>query len=251
MSGVIANPPGECCTKATLFEGTPSGKDIKITNGNDAYLAEAATPTKKAVLYIPDIFGIWQNSKLMADSFAAKGYTTLIPDIFNGDALTLPFPEGFDLFKWFAEGSSGDNPHDAEHIDPIVKAGIDALKGMGYTSIASVGYCIGAKYTVRHYKSGIQVGFGAHPSFVSEEEFNGITGPFSIAAAETDEIFPQEKRWEAEKLLNKMTIPWEIRVFSGTEHGFAARGDPAVKQQRFAKERAFQQAVDWFDEHLN
>jgi dienelactone hydrolase len=45
-------------------------------------------------------------------------------------------------------------------------------------------------------------------------------------------------------------VPYQINLFSGTEHGFAVRGDPKVKQQRFAKERAFQQAVDWFDEQL-
>lgn len=30
-------------------------------------------------------FGIWQNSKLMADKFTSKRYTCVILDIFNGD----------------------------------------------------------------------------------------------------------------------------------------------------------------------
>jgi dienelactone hydrolase len=45
-------------------------------------------------------------------------------------------------------------------------------------------------------------------------------------------------------------MPWQINLFSGVEHGFAVRGDINVKQQKFAKEQAFLQAVAWFDEHL-
>lgn len=41
-----------------------------------------------------------------------------------------------------------------------------------------------------------------------------------------------------------------MTLFSGVEHGFAVRGDPSVRIQRFAKEQAFLQAVAWFDEYL-
>lgn len=90
----------------------------------------------------------------------------------------------------------------------------------------------------------------AHPSFVSEEELLGIGGPLSIAAAETDSIFPTAKRHESEAILAKTGKPYQITVYSGTEHGFSVRGDPKVKLQKFAKEQAFLQAVNWFNEFL-
>jgi hypothetical protein len=39
-------------------------------------------------------------------------------------------------------------------------------------------------------------------------------------------------------------------VYSDTEHGFAVKGDMSTKKARWAKERAFQQAVTWFTEYV-
>lgn len=178
-------------------------------------------------------------------------------------------PEGFDLMGWIAKGSDGNNPHTPESIDPIIVQGIEYLKSLGYIKIGAVGYCFGAKvslqlsaknpwhrgtnmlqYLIRHYKDGISVGFCAHPSFVTEEELAAITGPLSIAAAETDVIFTTEQRHRSEEILRESKLPWQINLFSGVEHGFAVRGDLSNKVIKYAQDQAFKQAVAWFDEHL-
>lgn len=97
---------------------------------------------------------------------------------------------------------------------------------------------------------GIDVGCMAHPSFVDAEEIKKMTAPLSIAAAETDEIFPAEKRRETEDILKGMKLPYQISLYSGVEHGFAVRGDPNKRETKFAKEAAFLQHVQWFDEHV-
>jgi dienelactone hydrolase len=249
---MASNPPGKCCTKGFLHEGTPTGETFKINGELEAYIARPKdnAKTDKAVLFLPDIFGIWQNSKIMADAFAAKGYTALIVDLFNGDQLPLQLPENLNIMEWFQKGSDGNNPHTPEHIDPVIVKGIEYLKSIGIKRIGSVGYCIGAKYVIRHYKSGVNVGFAAHPSFVSVEELQAFEAPLSIAAAETDNIFSTEKRHESEEVLAKGSQPYQINLFSGVEHGFAIRGDPSVQAQKFAKEQAFEQAIAWFEEHL-
>lgn len=94
------------------------------------------------------------------------------------------------------------------------------------------------------------MGFAAHPSFVTEPELAAITGPLSIAAAETDTIFTTEQRHRSEVILKETGLPYQINLFSGVEHGFAVRGDPNNRVIQFAKEQAFRQAVVWFDEHL-
>lgn len=48
--------------------------------------------------------GIWQNSKLLADRFAASGYPCLVIDLYNGDALALNKPPGFDFRAWMRGG---------------------------------------------------------------------------------------------------------------------------------------------------
>lgn len=231
--------------------GTPAGKMIKIAEGSlDAYLAEASADkahSGAAIILITDIFGFADTSKLIADQFAANGYTTLIPDMFNGDV----FDPSQDPIEFIFKGSNGEKPHTPETVDPIIVAGIKALKeNHGASKVGGVGYCLGAKYVGRHYKSGIDVGFFAHPSLVESDELAAITGPLSIAAAETDMIFPAEKRHESEEILKKTKQPYQISLYSGVEHGFACRGDTSTKVGKFAKEAAFLQAVNWFDTWL-
>ncbi|KAH8746377.1 dienelactone hydrolase [Diaporthe sp. PMI_573] len=246
---MASNPPGQCCTVGVKHDGEPTGKTIKVGQ-YETYVAEPKGKKHDgvALLYIPDIFGIWQNSQLMADQFAENGYHTIIIDVFNGDK--FPNPPPADIMKWFVEGTNGDNPHTKEAVDPIVETALKYLKEQGFTKIGALGYCFGAKYVVRHYKDGIQVGYVAHPSFVDEDELAAITGPLSIAAAETDSIFPTEKRHKSEEILRKVGQPYQINLYSGVEHGFSVRCDLSVKIQKWSKEQAFYQAVAWFDQYL-
>lgn len=105
------------------------------------------------------------------------------------------------------------------------------------------------QYVARHYPA-IQVGFFAHPSFVDEDELAGFKGPLSIAAAETDEIFPAEKRHASEKILAKGGHPYQINLYSQVVHGFSVRCDLSKPVEKYAKEQAFLQAVTWFDTWL-
>ncbi|KAM6480857.1 hypothetical protein HDV62DRAFT_398752 [Trichoderma sp. SZMC 28011] len=81
-----------------------------MDGGINAYLA---TPSEEnahksvGVLFIPEVIGIDANSQLLADGFAAKGYTTLIPDVFNGDAIPLNKFPNVDLLSWVAKGFDG------------------------------------------------------------------------------------------------------------------------------------------------
>ncbi|CAG8979466.1 hypothetical protein HYALB_00010659 [Hymenoscyphus albidus] len=251
---MASNPPAACCTIGVKHDGEATGSTFKI-GSIEAYAAEPSGKNvhkDTAILYIPDVIGIWQNSKLMVDQFAANGYYTLLIDVFNGDALTLNKPEAFDFMSWMTKGTGGNNGHTTKEVDPIVEKAIAFLQEKGYKKIGSVGYCFGAKYVARYMAKGkgIDVGYMAHPSFVEEAELSAITGPLSISAAETDDIFPADKRHKSEIILNDTKLPYQINLFSGVVHGFSVRCDTSKKVEKFAKEQAFLQAVTWFDEHL-
>jgi dienelactone hydrolase len=89
--------------------------------------------------------GIYPNSQLLADSYAAQGYITLIPDVFNGDAIPLNKFPSTDLLSWLTKGFDGKNPHTTEFVDPIIIASIKKLRELGVSKIGGVGYCFGAK----------------------------------------------------------------------------------------------------------
>jgi dienelactone hydrolase len=261
---MTSHPPGKCCVTGHLQVGKTQGT-IENINGTQTYVSHPP-PDKnnsKAILFLSDACGIdIPNSQLLADSFAAAGYTVVMPDLFHGN----PHPindDTVDLYEWLAK-------HPVDRVDPVVEEALKALRKDGkFTWVGAVGYCFGAKYLVRWLKrqdGKIDAGFVAHPSFVEEEELRSMTGGLSIAAAgkippalwrheadrikETDYILTTEKRHESEKILGELDVPWQICLYSDVEHSFAVRPDPSVRRQVFAKERAFEQALGWFGEYL-
>ncbi|KAL1999251.1 hypothetical protein VTN02DRAFT_4824 [Thermoascus thermophilus] len=245
---MASNPPGACCVTGFKHEGNPSG-EIKAIGNIETYFSypkDNKTP-EKAVLILSDVFGIYPNSQLVADDFAAQGYLAVIPDLFQGDAIKLDdFESGkADLPAWLQN-------HQTTHVDPIIESVIKHLREeLGVKKIGGVGYCFGGKYVCRFLKDGkLDAGYTAHPSFITHEELGAIQGPLSIAAAEIDQIFTTPLRHESEEILKKTGQPWQINLFSNVVHGFAVRGDLSVKQNRFAKEQALLQAVYWFGQYL-
>jgi len=265
---MASNPPASCCSTGHAHTGTPTGTHIQLPSTTiAAYLATPPSttpiPSTKAILFVPDILGLHVNNLLLADRFASAGYLTLVVDPFNGDPfpLTKPFailgPTDDLTSDWVAHGSDGKNPHTTAQIDPIVTAAIAYLRSPAHniTRLAAVGYCVGVKYFIRHLddtsKTKIDVGFGAHPSYVTEEELWASRGPLSIAAAgERDLIFTDELRRKTEEILRKKGEVWSIGLYSGVSHGFAVRGDPGREEDQWAMDEAFEQAVRFFGRWL-
>jgi len=242
---MASNPPAQCCTIGVKHEGEASGELIKIGE-IETYITHPSEKTDRAILILPDVIGHkFINVQLIADQFAANGYLTVIPDIFRGDPIPLNRPADFDMATW-RKG------HGVEKIDPIIEDLIKELGGKyGVKKIGGVGYCFGAKGVIRYLKKGkLDAGYVAHPSFVDAEEVEAIEGPLSIAAAETDPIFPAEKRRQTEDILFKKDTPWQINLYSDVQHGFAVRADISQPKIKWAKEQAFFQAVAWFDEYV-
>jgi dienelactone hydrolase len=127
------------------------------------YNANTSSP---ALLHITDIFGLpLLENRLLADSFAANGWLVLLPDLFAGDAISVEEQEaGLNLTEWFTL-------HPTPAIDAIINKTIAYMREeLGVESIGAVGYCFGGKYVPRFLKQkgGVNVGFIAHPSSLTE-----------------------------------------------------------------------------------
>ncbi|PVH97185.1 alpha/beta-hydrolase [Periconia macrospinosa] len=248
---MASNPMGRCCTVGVKHEGTAKG-EFKDVGGVPSYVVYPEDKnTQNAIVIFTDVHGYkFINSQLIADQYAANGYFTIIPDLFAGNESPLNPDASWSLQEYIATTMPR-----VPTVDPKIEAVIKALRGAEYgvKRLGGVGYCFGGKYVCRWLKeggAGIDAGFTAHPSFVDREEVEGIKGPLSIAAAETDAIFPAEKRRETEDILQKLPVPYQINLFSDVVHGFAVRCDLAKPREKFAKEQAFLQAVAWFDEFI-
>ncbi|KAJ5735042.1 uncharacterized protein N7483_000167 [Penicillium malachiteum] len=249
-------PLDSCCYKGVKHEGVAKGKLSKIGDFEVYTVYPESQSIEKAILILTDIIGhTFINIQLIADQFAANGYFVVIPDLFSGDPIPLNRPGDFDMEKWrrghyHPKGIA----HTPENVDPIVESSLKAMRETyGCKKIGTVGYCFGAKYVARYLRPDLakaDVGFFAHPSNVTDEELRAITGPLGIAAAETDAKFPPEKRHQSEVILKEIGLPYQINLYSGVAHGFAVRGDLNNRTVQYAKETAFLQAVQWFNEHL-
>lgn len=102
-----------------------------------------------------------------------------MPDLFRGDSIAVDELEaGLNLTEWLAQ-------HPAPEIDRIINTTIHYLRDeFGVEKIGGAGYCFGGKYVPRFLtpEGGIDVGFIAHPSFLTESELNGVESALSIAA---------------------------------------------------------------------
>ncbi|KAI1634276.1 dienelactone hydrolase [Biscogniauxia mediterranea] len=224
-------------------EGDPVGRE-EVYNGVNMYIT--GEPSDTAVLYLTDVFGIQLlENRLLADSFGRAGYLTVAPDMFNGtpapgDINGVPT---FNLTEFL-------NDHRPEITDPIIATAVDYLYNTaGVTKVVTTGYCFGGRYAFRMLAEGkgVEVGFAAHPSLLEDAEINAITGPFSVAAADGDDMMPPERRAQIEALLLETGREYSLALYGGTSHGFGVRANVSDPRQKFGKEEAFFQAVRWFD----
>ncbi|EIN09463.1 alpha/beta-hydrolase [Punctularia strigosozonata HHB-11173 SS5] len=243
------------CISGVINEGEPAGKIEKI-DGVDVYVAtpEIDYPKDKVILFLPDVFGLAQNNKLVADAFAKNGFKTILPDYLNGDpisedVLTGKVP-GFTINDWFAN-------HGPDKTRPPLDKVINALKTQGVTIFGATGYCLGARYAFdlafENIPKAVVVN---HPSLLEpsdlEKYFSVSKAPLLINSCEVDQMFPAEKQAKADEIFgNGKFAPGYTRLYwEGCTHGFAVRGDVSDPKVKAGKEGAFKAAVEFFIKNL-
>lgn len=239
---MASNPPGACCLARTLHDGEAKGAHVEVL-GHSAYQIGQENGNDRILIIVTDIYGYkFKNTLLLADNFAKAGYHVLIPDILNED----PVEAGADFQEWLGK-------HSPEVTSPIIESFVSKVKSeFKPKTLVGVGYCFGAKYVIRlisDEKPWFDAGAAAHPSFVTIDEVKAISKPILISAAEVDPIFTTELRHETEKVLTEGKKRFQIDLFSGVLHGFAVKGDVSVPVVKYAKEKAFQDQLAWFDQY--
>jgi len=243
------------CVSGVKHDGTPKGSITKI-NGVDCYVAlpEVDYPKDKAILFLPDVFGIELiNAKLLCDSFAENGFAVYAPDYLNGDAIPVEAMEKgeFDIMKWFPN-------HGPAQTTPTLMKVIDGLKEKGVTAFGATGYCYGGRYVFNlAFENIIKVAVCAHPSLLKvpddlEKYLASSKAPLLINSCTTDSQFPIASQAMADELLGdgKFAPGYLREYWEGCTHGFAVRGDLSDPKVKAGKEGAFKASTEFFIKHL-
>ncbi|KAL8279155.1 hypothetical protein RQP46_008411 [Phenoliferia psychrophenolica] len=261
---------GACCISGAIHEGTPVGS-IKQIGGIATYvtLPSGDYDKTKAVLFCTDVFGLdlinnkasfltspptaaseYRSSRLLADSFAANGFATYVPDLFDGKALEKDaMNDGtFDIMGWLAH-------HGQDVTRPYLDKVIAGLKAEGIVSLGATGYCFGGRYVVDlAIDNAIKVGVVAHPSLLKiPDDLETLKAkskvPLLWNVAEQDYMYTYAAADQADKILGDTGLYTRIN-FDGCGHGFAVRGDMTKPEIKAGKEKAFEETVNFFKAKL-
>jgi len=247
--------------------GVPVGRMHNIS-GINMYISypPGRNTSSKALLYVTDIFGVpLLQNQLLADSLAANDYLVVMPDLFKGDAISVEEQEaGLNLTEWRAL-------HPTPEIDSIINTTIAYMRSeLDVERIGGLGFCFGGKYVPRFLTAsgGLDLGFVAHPSSLTEQEIGAIAKGISIAAgsellllcrldmivlltlAALDAAFNATAKARAESILSSNNVTFQSNLYYAAPHGFAVRVNQSIPQQAYAKQASFVQAVTWFDSWL-
>jgi len=253
------------CVSGAVHEGTPTGTEITLA-GLPTY-AVGDEASKRIVIFGHDIFG-WKfvNTRLLADEYAARGFRVLVPDLYDGYEVpqwTLsardPVNESLSLFqRVFAR------PLSLFVLVPFVLRNSQASQNTKISGLVAhlraaqpdaklgfVGFCWGGRYAIT-LNGLFDATVSAHPSLVKYPvELENVSKPISFALAATDHGYGAERGRDTEKRLKERGLTEvEVVIYEGVQHGWTIRGDLRDEKKKEARDRARDQAIQWFERFL-
>jgi carboxymethylenebutenolidase len=207
----------------------------------DAYRADAAQKTGRGLVVIQEIFGVNKHIKRVTDGFAADGYTSISPAIF--DRVEKNYDTGYSPEE-VDRGRATRGKCDLDQLVMDVRAAVKALKAEGL-KVGVVGYCLGGTMawlaatrvdglaaSVPYYGGGVAAAANEKPKC-----------PVLLHFGETDASIPPD-HWETVKQAHP-DIPQHIYPAG---HGFNCdeRGSWHEPSAKLARQRT----LEFFAKHM-
>jgi carboxymethylenebutenolidase len=220
--------------------------DLTLTSADGtefmAYSALPEQPGATGVVILPDIRGLHQYYKDLADIFARAGFSAIAIDYFGRTAETDVRDETF-VFRPHVEKTT------PETVDADIAAAVDYLRspaGGAATRIFTVGFCFGGSTSWRQSAtlSGLTgaVGFYGQPGR-ARAYIGQMRAPLLLLVAGED-FTPQEEFQAFDQELTTAGVPHKMVVYPGAPHSFF---DRTFAEHKEACADAWRQMLDFFE----
>ena len=187
-----------------------------------AYFARSEKPTGAGIVVMPDVRGLHQFFKELAQRFAEAGIGAVAIDYFGRTAGIGDRGEGFDHAPHVEKTTQ-------ESIRNDVAAAIAYLRsknGGAVTSVFTVGFCFGGSSSWNQSAGGHglngAIGFYGRPAR-SEPFMSKMKSPLLMLIAGADAATPQEAFHAFDKKLTDAKVPHEMHIYEGAPHSFFDR----------------------------
>lgn len=229
--------------------GTRRIATLEGDGGFPVYLAEPEGKASAAVIVIPEIFGVNSGIRGKCDSWAAKGYLAVAPDIFwrfaEGEELDPDIPEQFqraleNMGKFKADESIRD-----------IEALIHHLKReLGCHRVGLVGFCLGGFIAyLAATRTDVDASVGYYGVSIDQHlgEGHAIANPLMLHIAGADHFVTADAQAKIHATFDahpKVTL----HDYPGLDHGFAT--EAGNRRNEDGAQLADSRTESFFAEHL-
>ena len=220
---------------------------LQAADGNSfmAYFARAAKPTGAGMVVMPDVRGLHQFYKELAQRFAEAGIDAVAIDYFGRTAGMGPRDDSFEYMPHVEKTTP-------ETIGMDVAAAMAYLKskdGGAVRSVFTVGFCFGgsSSWNQSALNPGLNgcIGFYGRPTR-SEPYMSKMKAPLLVLVAGADAATPVEVSKEFEAKLGAAGVPHEMHIYEGAPHSFF---DRTYEQWKEACDDAWRRMLAFVKKH--
>ena len=210
-----------------------------------AYFARASTPTGAGMIVMPDVRGLHQFFKELAQRFAEAGVDSVAIDYFARSAETDDRSDAFEYMPHVQQTT-------AEGIAVDVGAAMEYLRskdGGAVRSLFTVGFCFGGSnswnQSAFHPDLSGCIGFYGRP-MPTEPFIPKMKAPLQIMVAGADGATTPEQSREFERELTAAGVPHEQHIYEGAPHSFF---DRTYEQWKDASDLAWRRMLEFVKKH--
>lgn len=205
------------------------------------YRADPASPPKRAVVVIQEIFGVNSHIRNICDRLANEGYVAIAPAIF--DRIEPDFQSGYSPDEVAVARKFVAAP-DWPAMLRDTQAAIDAVESIGPVGI--VGFCLGGSvaYAAATKLSGLSAAVGYYGGAVVRFADDKPAVPTQLHFGEKDSGIPLT---DVETIKAKRPDV-EVLVYPGAQHGFNC--DERASYDKPSADLAWQRTLAFFAKNL-